>query len=602
MKPLVSIITPVYNAEKTISYTIDSVISQTMTDFEMLIVDDMSDDKTISIIKEYQKKDKRIKLFQSNKKIGATGARNKALKEACGRYIAFLDADDLWTKDKLKKQVKYMQKNNYAFTYTDYEYIDNFNNKIGIMRKCPKKVSYFRMLLGDSIGCLTVMYDSKKVGKIEIPNIKKRNDYALWCQILKRVKVGYKYNEILALYRKSENSLSSGSKFGLLKYHYQLHRNINRFNLFTSLFLTTTNVLNYIINKVIRDQKKKIKVVGIIGHFGINKQFNDGQTVKTKNVYNELVKIYGESEVNIVDTYNWKKNPIKLFLNCFKLIKNSHNVVILTARNGVKVFIPLFNKFNLFYKRNLHYVLIGSWLYDLLKDNQKLIKSLKKYKGIYVENYTLINKLETLTLKNLIVMPNFKDIEPISEKEIKKVDLKEIKMCIFSRIMFEKGIEDAIDCVKRISNKYPDKKFTLDIYGPIDSNYQDRFVKICDKLPDNIQYFGVIESSESVRVIREYDILLFPTHFKTEGIPGTILDAYASGVLVIASKWENFQEIIDDNKTGIGFEILNNEDFYSKLENLINDSQKMEKLKLGALKKYQDYIPEKVIKKLTDRF
>ena len=255
MKPLVSIITPIYNAEKTISYTIDSVINQTMTDFEMLIVDDMSDDKTIDIVKSYQKKDKRIKLFESSKKIGATGARNKALKEAKGRYIAFLDADDLWKSDKLKKQIKFMQDNNYAFTYTDYEYIDEFNKKIGVMRKCPKKVSYFRMLLGDSIGCLTVMYDSKMVGKIAIPNIKKRNDYALWCQILKKVKKGYKCDFILALYRKGNNSLSSGKKIKLLKYHYKMHREINGFNKVVSLCFTFTNVINYLMNKLLREKR-----------------------------------------------------------------------------------------------------------------------------------------------------------------------------------------------------------------------------------------------------------------------------------------------------------------------------------------------------------
>jgi len=255
MEPLVSVITPVYNLEKTISYTIESVLNQTYKNFEMIIVDDISEDKTIEIIKKYQQKDKRIKLFVLDKKGGASAARNRAIENACGKYIAFLDGDDLWHEDKLKQQVKFMQDNDFAFSYTDYEYIDVDNNNLNIMRKCPKKVTYFSMLLGDSIGCLTVMYDSEKVGKVSIPNIKKRNDYALWCKILNRVKVGYKYNQVLSLYRINSGSLSSGSKVDLLKYHFEMHRKINEFNIFTSLFFTFTNGINFIINKKIRERK-----------------------------------------------------------------------------------------------------------------------------------------------------------------------------------------------------------------------------------------------------------------------------------------------------------------------------------------------------------
>ena len=125
MKPLVSIITPVYNCEDTIGETIESVLNQTLSDFEMLIVDDISNDKTIDIIKKYQKQDKRIKLFILKEKGGAASARNKALKEASGQYIAFLDGDDLWVSDKLEKQIKFMQENKCAFSFTGYEFADS---------------------------------------------------------------------------------------------------------------------------------------------------------------------------------------------------------------------------------------------------------------------------------------------------------------------------------------------------------------------------------------------------------------------------------------------------------------------------------------------
>lgn len=258
LKPLVSVITPVYNCEKTIGRTIESVINQTFNDFEMIIVDDKSSDKTAEVVEDYQKKDKRIKYYLLNKKGGASAARNTAIKKAQGRYMAFLDGDDLWYPEKLEKQIKFMQDNDYAFTYTDYEYIDRKDNKLGIYRKCPNKMSYYRMLIGDSVGCLTVVYDAKKAGKIQIPELKKRNDYALWCIVLKSLKKGYKYNEILSLYRKGDNSnnLSSGNKIKLLKYHYIVHRNINKFNPIKALYFTITNGINFIINKTFRERHK----------------------------------------------------------------------------------------------------------------------------------------------------------------------------------------------------------------------------------------------------------------------------------------------------------------------------------------------------------
>lgn len=254
MRPMVSVITPCYNCEKYIEETIKSVLNQTFQDFEILVVDDLSTDHTVDIVKRLKKQDKRIKFFQLSEKGGASGARNKALKEARGKYIAFLDGDDLWKPEKLEKQIKFMEENNIYFSYTDYEYMDQNSKKMNIMRKSPAKVSYFRMLFGDSVGCLTVIYNSDIVGKITIDTIEKRNDYALWCIILKKVKRGYKYPEILSLYRKNNDSLSSGKKVHLLKYHYQLHRKINAFNPIAALFFTGTNGVNYIANKMIRDR------------------------------------------------------------------------------------------------------------------------------------------------------------------------------------------------------------------------------------------------------------------------------------------------------------------------------------------------------------
>ena len=248
-QPLVSIITPSYNAEEYIGETIESVLNQDYQNWEMIIVDDMSTDITVDIIKKYAEKDKRIRYFILEEKGGASLARNKAIRESNGKYIAFLDADDLWREDKLSKQVKFMEDNNYDFTYHNYELINEKSERICKMRIAPKTISFRRALIGCSIGCLSAMYNCETIGKVQIKRLDKRNDDALWFKILKRAKKGYLLNENLALYRVGNDSISSGSKVKLLKYHYLLYREAQEYSILTSLFFTCTNVIIYFWNK-----------------------------------------------------------------------------------------------------------------------------------------------------------------------------------------------------------------------------------------------------------------------------------------------------------------------------------------------------------------
>ena len=248
LAPLVSIITPSYNAEKYIEETIKSVQNQTYKNWEMIIVDDISTDQSINIIKKYSESDKRIKYFILNEKGGASLARNKAIQEANGKYIAFLDSDDVWRSEKLEKQVQFMEENSYDFTYHNYELINENSQKLNRLRKSPTSISYKRALIGCSIGCLSAMYNCHTVGKVQIKRLDKRNDDALWLKKKKKCQSGYLLDENLALYRVGNNSISSGSKTKLLKYHFQLYRNQD-FSVVTSLFFTFTNIIIYFWNK-----------------------------------------------------------------------------------------------------------------------------------------------------------------------------------------------------------------------------------------------------------------------------------------------------------------------------------------------------------------
>ena len=235
MNELVSVITPTYNCGKFIAQTIESVQSQTYTNWEMIIVDDCSTDNTKSVVAEIASTDDRIKYFCLDKNSGAAVARTKAMELAKGDYMAFLDSDDIWKPQKLEKQLNYMRKNNINFSCTAYEQIDEENHLLGKVIKTVKKTNYNRLLLDCPVGNSTVMYNVENMGKFVVPNIRKRNDDALWLQMLKKEKYIYGMPDVLMEYRVRQNSISS-NKLSLIKYHWILYRQVEHLSVLRSSF------------------------------------------------------------------------------------------------------------------------------------------------------------------------------------------------------------------------------------------------------------------------------------------------------------------------------------------------------------------------------
>lgn len=231
----VSIITPTYNCGKFIGRTIESVLAQTYNNWEMIIVDDRSTDDTKSIVEKYAVRDDRIKYCLLEQNSGAAVARTTAMKMAAGAYMAFLDSDDIWLPEKLEKQLDFMEKTGYAFTCTAYEQIDEDDKLIGKTIKTVVKTDYNRLLLDCPVGNSTVMYNVEKMGKFEVPNIRKRNDDALWLAMLKKEKYIWGMPDVLMRYRVRENSISS-NKFQLIKYHWILYRKIEHLSVLRSAF------------------------------------------------------------------------------------------------------------------------------------------------------------------------------------------------------------------------------------------------------------------------------------------------------------------------------------------------------------------------------
>lgn len=238
---LISVITPVYNSEKYIANHIKSIQAQTYSNWEHILVDDCSTDSSKALILSFCEKDPRIKYHSLNTNSGAGVARNKAIELAKGRYIAFLDSDDLWYPEKLEKQLYFMQKNNHHFTFTDYDQVDIEGQTLEKLIKCKSIVTYKNALYKNPIGCLTAMYDVNFYGKQYMPSIRKRQDYALWLKLLKKTN-GYGLNECLASYRIGNNSISN-NKLDLIKYEWKIYREVEGFPFFKSSFYLVSAIL-----------------------------------------------------------------------------------------------------------------------------------------------------------------------------------------------------------------------------------------------------------------------------------------------------------------------------------------------------------------------
>ena len=249
---LVSIIMPSYNTGKYIAEAIESVCCQTYKNWELLIVDDYSTDETMDILNSYIKNygENKIRIFVNKTNLGAACSRNLAIREAKGRWVAFLDSDDIWVKDKLEKQIDFMKKQSCFFSYTYYEEIDENSNSLNKIVTGPEHISKLKMYLYCWPGCLTVMYDMKKIGLVQIKDIKKNNDYLMWLQIIKKADC-YAMKEVLSKYRRRQGSISNYSCIKLIKWHFIMFHFGEERGKLISVFLTMLNLFFGMIKKMI---------------------------------------------------------------------------------------------------------------------------------------------------------------------------------------------------------------------------------------------------------------------------------------------------------------------------------------------------------------
>lgn len=340
--------------------------------------------------------------------------------------------------------------------------------------------------------------------------------------------------------------------------------------------------------------------VSVIGHFGFGLNLLNGQTIKTKIITNELEGIFGKTEVKRYDTHGGLAFVLRMPFVIFKMLFGSKNIVIMPGDKGLFMTMPFIMLYNLIFRRKIFYVVIGGWLPNFVRKWPHLISMLIHIEGIFVETQVLKSQLESLGLENTFIMPNCKRID-ISFSSVARHTIGNIPLCMFSRVMKEKGIEDAIEAVKKANGIIGKDIFSLDIYGQVWKGQEDWFLSVMENQPDYIQYKGCVDYDSSVKTLENYFALLFPTYYRGECFAGTIIDAFAAGLPIIASDWHDNPNLIDEGRTGKIFPTRDIESLVGILMDIHRNPTNLDSMRKNCIEEAKLYQPDKVVQILTSR-
>lgn len=339
-----------------------------------------------------------------------------------------------------------------------------------------------------------------------------------------------------------------------------------------------------------------LKKISIIGHFGGDNTFLDGQTRKTQTLYDELSKIY--DDITIVDTYYKKEKPIRLLFHTLKTILVNKTIFILVSENGMSFFFPLLYFFARFFKKRVFHSVIGGRLDFFVEKNPSFVKYLNSFTLNLVETNSLKEILIEKGIKNIEVIPNFRRLKAVKIDAIENSFHEPFVFCTFSRVMKEKGIENAIEAIENINKKYGKLLCYLDIYGPIDSDYSERFSEILSNASEAISYCGQVKSNNVISTLKNYYALLFPSYWEGEGSPGTIIESFFAGLPIIATDWNCNSEMVSNGYNGIIYPSEISNSLIESIEWILNQKNNMKQLKENCVRTSGYYLPDKHILKL----
>lgn len=335
--------------------------------------------------------------------------------------------------------------------------------------------------------------------------------------------------------------------------------------------------------------------LGVIGRTAFGSGLCDGQTVKTQVLVEELKIKYPCSKIDIADTYDlMQKKRVRLLMNVVKCMIKDDVIFVLLSANGRRVLFPIIARLNKILKKTIIHDCIGGKIGQDASANSDLVKNMNSFSVNYVESNSLVAELKEAGVTNAEYLPNFKRLPILDENELKS-ECKDIRVCTFSRVCKAKGITNAATAVSEINKKHGKTVVHLDVYGPVEKEYKEEFEKLLEASNGEVVYKGVANPTESVSILKNYYLLLFPTVFEGEGFPGTLIDAFSSGVPIIATDWHLNGEIIQDGYTGLLYDPEKPEMLKALMEKLMDDPALVFEMRKHCLAEAKKYSPDKVM-------
>lgn len=336
------------------------------------------------------------------------------------------------------------------------------------------------------------------------------------------------------------------------------------------------------------------KGIGLIGLLMRDIDDCGGGVIKSRNYAKLLKERYGE--VIISDRALGYKNKFKYLYSLFKvIIKSKVIIVMFSTIKMLKTLLPILIFFKKIFMFKIEYVVLGGWLPSCIEKPQ-MKRMLLKIDNIYVETKEMQNKMRAQGFDNVEFMPNFSTRDTITDS--KYVSGQTYRFCIYSRIIKEKGIGLAVEAIGRINREFGKTIATLDIYGKIDYDYNDEFLSLLEQHNDYIEYKGFIKGNESVRILSEYYMLLFPTFYQGEGFPGTLVEAFMAGLPSIVSNWKYNEEIVEDGVTGIVFDLGDIDGLFKAICYSIKNYNYIINMRVNCLKEGKKYSPQNIMEPL----
>lgn len=339
--------------------------------------------------------------------------------------------------------------------------------------------------------------------------------------------------------------------------------------------------------------------VCIVGNFGDGvHKVTDGQGIKTVELYEALKEYYGSQKVFKLNLYS--KNKIILGLKLvIRMIMCSH-LIVLVSKNGRVSVVPLMVSLNKVFRRKIFHSLIGSTTHQTLEEKPELVRIYNALAGNWSETSTEKRLLELQGLTNVSVVKNFKNLRILDESELPVILRPPYRFCTFSRVEALKGIPNVVHAINHINEKYGGTVCTLDIYGKIEDRFKDEFEKLSSEFGENIHYMGVVDFEKSVQVLKDYYMLVFPTLYYTEGIPGTIIDAFAAGLPIISAEWESCFDIMN-SRVGLTYKFGSDQDLENSIKYAIENHEIISKMRVECCKETRKYLREEAIKQVCQK-